>query len=429
MAQRITDKLCRTFAPPEHGQRIVFDDGPNRIKGFGLRVTPKSRRSNNGTRSFVLEYWHGGRQRRYTIGRYPDWKPEAARREAKELRKRIDRGEDPMETRTKLRTDPTVKDLATRYIDDHLQSKAVQSQKSDKAIIEIEILPKLGKRKVAEIHYGDIEALHKAISATRTVRANRVLAVLSKMFSLSLIPREGEVEPWRTPLQGNPCSGVKRNPEDGRERFYTATELERIADALAEYPGRNTANMIRFVMLTGCRPGEAVKATWNQFDLDAGVWTKPSAHTKQRKTHRVPLAVPATELLQKIRTEIGGDCPLVFPGRKRPGKSWGPLTQYNDCWQFVIKEANLKPDEDDNAARVYDLRHSFATAGVGAGLSLPLIGKLLGHTQHRTTQRYAHADDNPLREAVDKIADHIANAGKGGPEGETVTPLRGGRGA
>lgn len=114
------------------------------------------------------------------------------------------------------------------------------------------------------------------------------------------------------------------------------------------------------------------------------------------------------------------------PGRKRPGKGWEPLTQYNDCWQFVIGKADLKPDEEGNKARVYDLRHSFATAGVGAGLSLPLIGKLLGHTQNRTMQRYAHVDDDPLREAVGKIADHIASAGKGGVDGDNVEKIEGG---
>ena len=139
MAQKITDKLCREIEPPDHGQRIEFDGGPNRIKGFGLRVTPKTKRSENGVRAFILDYWIGGRQRRYTIGRYPDLKPAAARVEAKELHKRIYRGEDPMDQRNKLRTDPRVKDLAERYRDEHLPKKAPSSQTNDWRIIENDI--------------------------------------------------------------------------------------------------------------------------------------------------------------------------------------------------------------------------------------------------------------------------------------------------
>ncbi|MCZ6839459.1 MAG: integrase arm-type DNA-binding domain-containing protein, partial [Alphaproteobacteria bacterium] len=318
MAQRITDVFCRTVEPPKNGQKIYFDEsvrgGPEKIKGFGLRVSPRSEKSKNGRRSFILEYWLGGRQRRYTIGKYPEWKPEAARKRAAELRRQIDRGDDPMDARIKLRTDPTVKKLADRYYEEHLPTKAPQSQIDDRAMIEDEILPRLGKRKVAEIHYNDIRALHRSITDRGApVRANRVLSVLSKMFSLSLIPRAGEVEPWRTPLQGNPCKGVARNTESGRQRFFSAAEIERIAEALGRFPGRGVANVIRLVMLTGCRPGEAMRATWDQFDLDAGVWTKPASSTKTRKVHRVPLAAAATQLLQNIREEIDEDCPFVFP--------------------------------------------------------------------------------------------------------------------
>ena len=209
-----------------------------------------------------------------------------------------------------------------------------------------------------------------------------------------------------------------------RERFYRTAELERIADALAKYPGIHTANMLRLVMLTGCRPGEAMKATWDQFDLKSGVWIKPSAHTKQRRRHRVPLAPAAIELLQKARGEVGEDCSYVFPGRKpRGAKDREPLQQYRDCWRFVVREANLGPDDDGNPARPYDLRHSFATAGIGQGLPLYIVGKLLGHTQARTTQRYAHVDDDPLRQAVNRIGEHIAPK----PTPNNVEPIRGGR--
>src|SRR5262249_54150842 len=153
--------------------------------------------------------------------------------------------------------------------------------------------PKIGDRLVTEIHSGDIEALHKAITKSgHPVLANRVLATLSAMFTLAMKTRAGEDRPWRSAGLGNPCKGVTRNREDGRERFFSESEIAAISDALNEYSNierkhpvnarsaRISANLIRFVMLTGCRPGEAMKATWEEVDKEPGFWIKPSSHTK-----------------------------------------------------------------------------------------------------------------------------------------------------
>jgi integrase len=210
---------------------------------------------------------------------------------------------------------------------------------------------------------------------------------------------------------------------------------------------------LRFIMLTGCRPGEAMLATWDQFEAEPGFWIKPSAHTKQRKKHRVPLGAAAIELLAEIKAERESS-----PRRARsdfvfPGQSHGePLKQLRSTWEAVaesatialwrdakdrkvaalvasleqglkraptVKEvlgfaertgAKLPPAPFD--ARIYDLRHWFASVGAGGGLSLQIIGRLLGHTQMRTTQRYAHLADDPLKEAAAKITATIAGAGK-----------------
>jgi integrase len=210
------------------------------------------------------------------------------------------------------------------------------------------------------------------------------LAVCSKMFSLSLSSKAGESLPWRNAVQGNPCKGVARNHEEQRDRFFSKGELEKIADALAEYPGVG-ADCIRLIMLTGCRPGEALQAQWPEFDKESGSWVKPSAHTKQRKLHKVPLSPPALELIERLRKKRKGDG-WVFPGDIL-GEH---LAAVHHVWSFVRKHAQLEKDEQGREARPYDLRHTFGTVGVGGGLNLPLIGRLLGHTQARTTQRYAH---------------------------------------
>jgi integrase len=206
---------------------------------------------------------------------------------------------------------------------------------------------------------------------------------------------------------------VARNPEQGRERFLSRAELARVVDGLDAYGRTPAADCIRLLLLTGARPGEAMLATWSQFDAQPGFWIKPAATTKQRKEHRLPLSAPALELLDEIRTRRGnGIAPTdyLFPGQI-PGQ---PLQQLRTCWEEVCKHAGL------TGVRIYDLRHTFAAMGAGGGLSLPIIGRLLGHTQARTTQRYAHLADDPVREAADKIASAITKAGEGGK----VTRLR-----
>lgn len=241
MAEKLTAKFVGTLPAPGRGQKIYFD---TEIKGFGVRVLA------SGVKSFVLDYWNAeGTQRRLTIGQFPTWTVARARERAKELRIEIDADGDPLDTRKKLRTAPTVAKLCERYIDEHLPEKAEKSQHEDRRIIDRDILPRLGKRKVADVHNQDIKALHRAITKRGSpVQANRTVALLSTMFNLAMIPREGENEPWRLPTAGNPCRKIKKT-EHGRERFYSEAELSRIAAALETYSGRPVANMLRLVML------------------------------------------------------------------------------------------------------------------------------------------------------------------------------------
>ena len=155
-----------------------------------------------------------------------------------------------------------------------------------------------------------------------------------------------------------------------------------------------------------------MRAQWDEFEKEPGYWIKPSAHVKQSKTHKLPLSPAAIELVDRLRKKRKGK--WVFPGDK-PGAHLAALWH---VWHFVRKETGLGME-----TRVYDLRHTFASVGAGGGLSLPIIGRLLGHTQPRTTQRYAHLADDPLREAAEKITTVITGKGKGA----AVVPLRGQR--
>jgi integrase len=390
-----------------------WDDDP-KATGFGVRSYP------GGGKSFFVDYRLDGRQRRYTIGPFPRWSVTAAREEAKELRKAIDRGIDPAEAKRDRREAATVQDLIDRYVEDHLSKKTGGDMRvEDEKKMLAEIAKHLGKHtKVADVHGGDIAAMHRKISESvgrlgpRRVRANRILAVCSKAFSLALVPKAKETLPWRNAVAGNPCKGIVRNHEEGRERYYSKTELERIAEALESYDGVG-ADCIRLIMFTGCRPGEAMQATWDEFDNEPGYWIKPSAHTKQRREHKLPLSPPAIELMERLRKNRRSKV-VVFPG-DIVGQ---PLQTLFHVWDYVRQRAELATDKKGRAARAYDLRHTFASVGVGGGLNLPIIGKLLGHTQTRTTQRYAHIADDPLKEAADKVGNAIA-----GTKSADVVPL------
>src|SRR6516164_8878862 len=288
-AEKRPVRLTNKFVDQLTGKDMWWDDDP-KATGFGVRSYP------GGGKSFFIDYRLNGRQRRYTIGPFPRWSAEAAREEAKKLRREIDRGVDLAGDKRERRTAPTVQDLIDRYITDHLPKKSVVGPRANDE-----------KKMLAEI--GD---MHRRITESgRPVRANRILAVCSKMFSLALVPKAGETLPWRNAALGNPCKGAQKNHEEAKERFFSQSELTAISNALAKYSG-GAADCVRLIMLTGARPIEAVKAGWEEFDKEPGYWIKPSAHTKQRKIHKLPLSPAAIELVDQLRKKRKGK--WVFSG-------------------------------------------------------------------------------------------------------------------
>jgi integrase len=417
--KRFDNDFVRALAAPKKGTRKIWDTD-TKAAGFGVRVYA------SGKRSFFVNYRFDGIERLLTIGQFPRWSVSAAREKAIDLRRVIDAGHDPAGEKRQRRDAPTIQDLIDRYTVEHLPTKSQTKMRLDDEKRQLVMVgAALGKHtKVVDTHGGDIRDMHRRITETRgPVRANRVLACASKMFSLSLVPLAGESVPWRHAVLGNPCKGIARNREEGRERFFSKAELERIAEALSEYPpeayasqkkpGKAAADCIRLIMFTGCRPNEAMQAEWPEFDKVPGFWIKPSAHTKQKKIHRLPLSPPAIQLIDRLRRDRTST-KFVFPG-KVPGE---PVRTLLHVWNFVRERAQLEPDEKGRPARVYDLRHTFASLGVTERMGLPLIGRLLGHTQSRTTQRYAHIADDPLKEAADRIGNAIAGTDK--PAAEIV---------
>ena len=382
----LTDAVLRDLRLPGRGTTRVFDlphPGGKKgwVSGFGVRV------SAGGSKSFVLRY--RSRKTRtehlYTIGTFPSWSVDAARAEAKDLKHRIEKGEDPQAERESERNAATITELCDRFVADHVAKKRPSTVRDYTSIINGYIKPQIGKKLVTALDHRDVEELHVGITKRGAHhRANRVVSVLSRMMTLAM--------KWRL-RPDNPCKGLERNPEAKRKRYLTPDELGRLTRALAEYPDQQTANVFRLLLLTGARKSEILSARFEQFDLNnRQVWIKPAHTTKTKIEHEIPLGDAALALLRGMR-KAEPDAEYLFPSRS----SSGHLEVVKKPWAAICKRAGIV------GLRMHDLRHSYASFLASAGYSLPVIGALLGHTQPNTTARYAHLLDDPLREATSRV--------------------------
>lgn len=390
------------------------------IKGFGLKVTPK------GIKSYVLQYRSGtGRSapsRRFTIGKHGSpWTPETARREAFRLLGEVKDGGDPAAERIKARKGLTVAELAERFLDEHVKPKTRPSTATRYgALIRKTILPALGRRKLVDVTRADVSDLHhKRRHVPRD--ANHTLAVLSKMFNLA--------ERWGLRQDGtNPARNVERYPEKHRERFLSEQELAQLGNALAKGEEKGVLTLpakqgrpkrtvsvntiaitaIRLLILTGARKSEVLGLQWAWVDLDARTARLPESKTGKKTIY---LNAPACALLSSIPVLEG--VAHVFPG-SREGH---PFNSIEVTWRAVREHAGL----DD--VRLHDLRHTHASFGVAGGLSLSIIGGLLGHTVPATTARYAHLSANPLQAASEMIGLRISEAMREPTRQDNVVPI------
>ncbi|MGA8909167.1 MAG: site-specific integrase [Acidobacteriaceae bacterium] len=419
MRAKITKRKVDELQP---GERDVFL-WDTELPGFGCKVTPK------GSRVYVLQYSQAGRDRRITIGRHGiEVTAEQARLEAQRLRGLIATSETPTGMGAKQAEVITVAELGQRYLDEYaIPHKKPSGIAQDRRNLQNHVVPLMGKLRVTAVERADVARVMREVAAGKTAKdektkhqgrrivrggeivANRVQALLSKMFALA--------EDWKLRREeSNPCRGVRRYAEHKVERFLSGDELARLGAALTSeavravrvpppvgISGRRRPTGIRaasiaalrLLLLTGCRLGEVLSLRWENVNLERRLLLLADSKTGAKP---VFLSTVAAEFIGTLPREAGAE--YVFPG-DRPGK---PIVSLRKTWERVCKAAKI------DALRLHDLRHSYASLGAPDGLSLPVIGALLGHSQPSTTARYAHLAASPLHEAADAIGARILAA-------------------
>ena len=361
---------------------FIWDD---ELPGFGLRVLP------SGRKGYIVQYRAGRRSRRMSLGPSTVLTCEQARTRAIGIIAAARNGDDPAAERDAERKTITVKELAERFDKEHVSVRVKETTaKGYRRLIKRTILPALGRHRVTEVTRADIAKLHHDLRHI-PYEANRCLEVMSKMFSLA--------EMWGLRPDGsNPRKHIKKYAEEKRERFLSPAELKRVGDVLREMEdeGIELSSAIaaaRLLILTGCRLGEIMTLQWEHVDLAGRALRLPDSKTGAKVVH---LGQPAIDVLTGIKKIDKNSWVIVgtLPGAR--------LTDLQPFWQRVRARAGLKD------VRIHDLRHTFASTAVASGQGLPMIGKLLGHTQVQTTARYAHLAADPVRLAADAVSSQIA---------------------
>jgi integrase len=410
--RRITKRLVDSLKPTGKDY-FVWDD---LLPGFGLRVQP------TGAKSYVVKYragsGRGAPTRRVTLGKVGTISPDEARGLARKTLGAVAHGIDPAAVKAAERRASTLRELADLFLAEHVEAKRKPATATRyRSLLDRIVLPALGSRKAEQVTPFDLAKLH-AKMRDRPFQANRMLEVVSSLYSFA-----GKRKIM--PLGFNPARAIEQYPEKPRERYLSTDELSCLGDAVREAEtvglfyeidetkptakyapkeahrrtkiGPHAAAAIRLLILTGARLREILHLRWDQADLERGLLLLPDSKTGKKA---IVLNAPALDILAHL-PRVGV---YVIAGQAAGTANDKPRADLNRPWRAIVQRAGL------TGLRIHDLRHTHASVGAGLGLGLPIIGKLLGHTQPSTTARYAHLDTDPLRRASEHIGSRLAAA-------------------
>ena len=356
---------------PERGRRYLYDAEE---AGLVLQITAA------GRKTFQLYKKHQGRPVRVTFGTWPEITVEQARKKARKAKTDLDAGTNPNDDLRQKRQEMTFADLFGQYMVRHAKVRKLTWQEDQNQFDRY--LGAFAKKKLSAITRKDVAALHARIGKTAPTAANRVLSLLSSVFGRAI-----EFDLW---AGANPCTGVRKFPEQSRDRFLSGDELRRFFEALEQEPNDTARDFFSVALLTGARRSNVLEMLWADIDLDAATWR--IGRTKNGTPQTVALVEPVVELLRERRRQATSV--FVFPGTGKTGHYMEPKR----AWKTLLKRAGIE------GARVHDLRRTLGSWQAMTGASLPVIGKSLNHKNQSTTAIYARLDLDPVRSAMEKAA-------------------------
>ena len=359
---RLTDAAVLRLRPRQR-EYTVWDRS-----GLGVRVRP------TGGKSFVLLHDAGGRSRRVSIG------PVSTMTVAEARRAYLARQAKPEPERKKARSVPLFGEFAAgEWMEAHWERYKPSTRRMVTSLLDNRLLPAFGSRPLDRIDPARIARWFDDFSRTAPGNANHGLDLLRQIMHYAIA--RGHVET-------NPARGIRRNPRTPRTRFLSREEIDRllgVLDRQTRKSGREQADIVRLLLLTGCRRGEIMRLRWSEVDGDRLLLadTKTGPRT-------VPLNSRARRILE--RQPRRGSA-FVFPSPRDPSRPRGPQL---GLWYRVRREAGI---ED---VRLHDLRHTHASHAVMNGVPVPVVSRLLGHSSVGMTLRYAHLADRDIEEAAER---------------------------
>lgn len=389
---KISKRTVDALICDEERPIILWDEA---LSGFGVKALP------SGVKRYIVKYrtnggGRGAPQRWLTLGAHGQLTPDQARGLAQQALAAVARGDDPQAKKFKQRAAPTLSDVWKSFSEERLLLKKPKTQSEYQSQWQDIIQPKLGMMRVESLSRSDVDKLHKSLKRT-PYRANRVLALLSRLMSLA--------ETWEWRAQGtNPCQHIERFAEIARKRYLNVDELGRIGVALKGLVAEEAilptaAHAIELLLLTGGRLNEILSAEWEWVDEKRGLLNLPDSKTGAKPIY---LSAAAIDVLGRQK-EVRNGSSFIFPSRS--GEKH--FVNLRKSWVRICERSNVQD------ARLHDLRHTAASIAVGQGTSLAIVGKLLGHTQAQTTLRYAHVDSDPALRAVNEMGDAVTKAMQG----------------
>jgi integrase len=381
---RLTKKYIETFVyegiPPQRDVR--WDDD---VSGFGIRIYP------SGKKAFVLSYRINNRKHLLTIGDFGILTLDQARKLAKQECVKVLNNVNPLDNRKLSGKEQTMRALCEAYLSRYSKIHK-KTWKEDERRINKHILPKWGSFSIKSISRSDIASFHAQIGKAAPYEANRILRLLSKMFSLA--GQWGFVEE----VTPNPAKSIRLLKEEKRDRWLRPEELPQLVDAIEQEPNKVATQAVWLYLLTGARKSELLQAKWDDID-----WERKElriAETKAGRIHYIPLIELACQLLKSIQSIK--DNPYIFPGNV----IHRPLVNITKPWKRICAKAGL---ED---IRLHDIRRTVGSWLAQSGNSLHLIGKILNHSNQSTTATYARFAQDQGRTAMEEYGRKLMASSK-----------------